>query len=122
VFSESSISLEGSIETAMMLSLSGVSSVIVNQYSSTLNDNSQFLCNWLRGMLVDGKTVAQALHAWRQADSPQPTATEEAKPESSAAQTVEALPSPETGKLDINSKSYNAVLYGLPHIVFKQNS
>lgn len=49
VFSQSSMSLEGSVETALLLSISGVGSIVLNQYSSTLKANSQLLCDWLRG-------------------------------------------------------------------------
>lgn len=79
----------------------------------------------LTGMLAEGKTVGQALQAWRQPSSPEELPPpnlheEEAKPESETA--VEKSSTHQTDQPDINSRAYNAVLYGLPHIVFKTNS
>ncbi|NXX92726.1 CFA46 protein, partial [Centropus bengalensis] len=57
------IALEGPTETAMLLSLTGVRSVIANQWFTTLQGNAERLEILFENLLSTGRTTGQTVHA-----------------------------------------------------------
>ncbi|NWI71238.1 CFA46 protein, partial [Todus mexicanus] len=55
------IAIENPTETAMLLSLAGVRSVIANQWYTTLQDNAERLDILSENMLSNGKTTGQTV-------------------------------------------------------------
>ncbi|NWX33718.1 CFA46 protein, partial [Notiomystis cincta] len=56
------IALESPTETAMLLSLTGVGSVIATQWYTTLQENAEKLETLLENLLSFGKTTGQTVH------------------------------------------------------------
>ncbi|KFV62886.1 Tetratricopeptide repeat protein 40, partial [Dryobates pubescens] len=55
------VAVEGPTETAMLLSLTGVGSIIANQWFTTLQENAQRLGTLLESLLSMGRTTGQAV-------------------------------------------------------------
>lgn len=76
-------------------------------------------------MATEGKTVGEALNSWREPNSldqthPSETATEEEANPEGTTQLKKSFS--QNNQQNINSKTYNIVLYGLPQVVFKPSS
>ncbi|NWS70831.1 CFA46 protein, partial [Crotophaga sulcirostris] len=56
------IALEGPTETAMLLSLTGVRSIVANQWYTTLQENAERLEILCKNLLSNGKTTGQTVH------------------------------------------------------------
>ncbi|XP_043912815.1 cilia- and flagella-associated protein 46 [Protopterus annectens] len=112
------LSLERPIETAVLLSLAGVRSVILNQWPSTLQQNAvklEFLCE---NLLQIGKTTGQTIcalcrnkpHDFRQSDREDPGNCSPRNREDPKGNEKSFQPK-------ICPSLFNCVMYGLPNLV-----
>ncbi|XP_078499587.1 cilia- and flagella-associated protein 46 [Lissotriton helveticus] len=112
------LSLEKPIETAVLLSLTGVRSIMVNLWHTTLEENTKRLISLTENMLGIGKTTGQAMQNLRKFADPQPL--EKMNEESSIP--VEEPREPVLGSEQSNSgplqpASFSYILFGLPNLV-----
>ncbi|XP_069467509.1 cilia- and flagella-associated protein 46 isoform X2 [Ambystoma mexicanum] len=109
------ISLEKPVETAVLLSLAGVRSIMANLWHTTLEQNAKRLLSLTDNLLGIGKTTGQTVHDLRKIGMPQLLVkmNEEFHQESR-----DALLSPDP--LDAPAPQPDAfgyILYGLPNVV-----
>ncbi|XP_029465840.1 cilia- and flagella-associated protein 46 isoform X2 [Rhinatrema bivittatum] len=109
------LALETPVETAILLSLTGVRSIMANQWHTTLEKNAKrfdFLCE---SLLAAGKTTGQTIRDLQKCESPPLPAVEEDLICFDDAK-IEALKYP--SMLSKNQPlSFNFVLYGLPNLI-----
>ena len=107
------IKLERSRESAAMMSMCGVNSVVVNNWANSLHANRRLYLK-LMPELKGGKGISDALHEVLRSYNEKPRKPRDAKLiqkyEEELANYKPAL------KLRVR---YNAVVYGLPHLTFK---
>ncbi|KAM4702837.1 cilia- and flagella-associated protein 46 [Rhinophrynus dorsalis] len=110
--SETNLVLERPVETALLLSVAGVRSVMLNQWHTTLEQNAKRLDCLSESLLALGKTTGQTIHNQRKAggDVIAMKGEEEHEVEVHGSSCVATLPA-----LDPSFFSY--VLYGLPNLV-----
>uniref|UniRef100_A0ABM5G1E7 Cilia- and flagella-associated protein 46 isoform X2 n=1 Tax=Pogona vitticeps TaxID=103695 RepID=A0ABM5G1E7_9SAUR len=115
------LSLELPIETVILLSLTGVHSIIANQWHTTLEENAPKLESLCESLLKVGKTTGQAVRILQRSKTAMDPASK-----------VEPyhMDSPEDNKEDqrespsgrshpeMQPSAINAVLYGLPNLMF----
>ncbi|XP_069720254.1 cilia- and flagella-associated protein 46 [Phaenicophaeus curvirostris] len=113
------IALEEPTETAMLLSLAGVRSIIANQWYTTLQGNAERLDILSENLLSTGRTTGQTVHilqkrnTHRERDSITTEADSHSPPGDKAEQTIHtASDLPAT-----HPSFYNCVLYGLPNVI-----
>nr|XP_016847701.1 PREDICTED: cilia- and flagella-associated protein 46 [Anolis carolinensis] len=110
-------SLELPTETAIILSLAGVHAVIGNQWHTTLEENATNLSSLCENLIKVGKTTGQAVHILQKnkttldkaesyhVDSPEGTKDQRESPD-------------KLSQSAIHPSALNAVLYGLPNMLF----
>ena len=107
------IQLERSRETAAIMSMCGVNTVVINSWANSLHGNRRLYLN-LMPELKQGKGISNALHDVLRGFSEKPKKPRDAKLiqkyEEDLANYQPALKS---------RVRYNAVVYGLPHLNFK---
>ncbi|XP_075613670.1 cilia- and flagella-associated protein 46 isoform X5 [Balearica regulorum gibbericeps] len=114
------IAIERPTETAMLLSLSGVRSVIANQWYTTLQENAERLEILSENLLTVGRTTGQTVHILQKSkihgekNSNKMEADSHSSPRDKAEEqtihTSSNLPA-------IHPSFFNCVLYGLPNII-----
>ncbi|XP_060072788.1 cilia- and flagella-associated protein 46-like [Ylistrum balloti] len=128
--SASILALEKPVETAMLVSLTGIKCLMANQWHCALAENANRLKTNMKDMLEGGKTTGEALRLlftpYRRRKPEEDKPTEEAEEKESHREderdfsdrdfgAKEELPEPEMSW-------YNTVCYGLPNIVVTQLS
>ncbi|XP_044276023.1 cilia- and flagella-associated protein 46 [Varanus komodoensis] len=112
------LSLEMPTETAIILSLIGVHSIIVNQWYTTLEDNTRNLESLCENLLKVGKTTGQAVRILQKSKS---VIDESLKSHMDSAEDLkkEQKESPRSfSRPSVQPSALNAVLYGLPNMMF----
>ncbi|KAM6306111.1 cilia- and flagella-associated protein 46 [Aegotheles albertisi] len=114
------IAIERPTETAMLLSLTGVRSVIANQWYTTLQQNAEMLEILSENLLSIGRTTGQTVHILRKSrihrgrDSIKMEADSHTSPtdktEEQSIHTSSNLPA-------THPSFFNYVLYGLPNVI-----
>ncbi|XP_057703978.1 cilia- and flagella-associated protein 46 isoform X1 [Corythoichthys intestinalis] len=95
--------LEKTSEVALLLSLNGVTCIVLNQWHSSLEQNSEYMTNFLDNFLSGRQTSGQIVHSLRQDDDTS---------DSNDSDTV--LEESFQHKTDLTPSAFNCVLYGLP--------
>ncbi|KAM6203864.1 cilia- and flagella-associated protein 46 [Sarcoramphus papa] len=114
------IAIERPTETAMLLSLTGVRSIIANQWYTTLQENAERLEILSKNLLSIGRTTGQTVHILqkskihRKRDSIKMEADSHSSPRDKAEEQTIHISSnlPAT-----HPSFFNCVLYGLPNII-----
>ncbi|XP_061546899.1 cilia- and flagella-associated protein 46 isoform X4 [Phycodurus eques] len=97
--------LEKPSEVALLLSMNGVNCIVLNQWHSSLQQNSEYMTNFLDNFLSGRQTSGQIVHFLRQDD--EATGSND---HSSISDSEEEL----QHKPDLTPSAFNCVLYGLP--------
>ncbi|XP_049456510.1 cilia- and flagella-associated protein 46 isoform X3 [Epinephelus fuscoguttatus] len=109
------LALEKPLETALLLSLAGVSCIVLNQWHSSLQQNTHNMVNVLDNLLRVRQTSGHAIHALRRGESPE-------TPHHKATGSDQVL-STDSEDGDVHHKTlltpsaFNCILYGLPNII-----
>ncbi|KAM4033890.1 cilia- and flagella-associated protein 46 isoform 2-T2 [Anomaloglossus baeobatrachus] len=112
--SESRLWLERPVETAMMLSVAGVRSMMLNQWHTSVEQNAKRLAFLSEYLLALGKATGSTVHNQRKLGSN----TDVKVRDSSMDTPEEAGHSPRDARLLFEDpSSYSYVLYGLPNVV-----
>nr|XP_022339451.1 cilia- and flagella-associated protein 46-like isoform X3 [Crassostrea virginica] len=127
--SENILSLEKPVETAMLVSVTGVKCLMANQWHCTLAENANRLKVSMKDLLEGGKTTGETVRLlFAPHQRPQPkseTETEKAPTpdkEGEGKEGEETLDSkgPEEKELQLDRSWYNMVCYGLPNLMVAQ--
>ncbi|XP_071987329.1 cilia- and flagella-associated protein 46 isoform X2 [Engystomops pustulosus] len=114
--SESRLSLERPVETALLLSMAGVRSMMLNQWHAPPERNAKRLDLLAEYLLTLGKTTGQMVQSQRKLESDSDTKIREDERAIDAPD--EMKQSPRDPRLPFGDPSpYNYVLYGLPNMV-----
>ncbi|XP_077311369.1 cilia- and flagella-associated protein 46 isoform X2 [Lithobates pipiens] len=113
--SKSQLMLERPVETALLLSVAGVRSIMLNQWNTSVEQNAKRLDFLSEYLLALGKTSGQTVHGQRKLKScSEVTVTEGEVSKEERSQ----LTSPSNPSLpDADSSFFNYTLYGLPNMV-----
>ncbi|XP_035186668.1 cilia- and flagella-associated protein 46 isoform X3 [Oxyura jamaicensis] len=108
--------IERPTETVMLLSLTGVRSIIANQWYTTLQENAERLEFLFENLLHIGRTTGQAVHTLRKREihGEKDSAQMDEDSHSSRDKTEQNL---HTSSTAIHPSFFNCVLYGLPNII-----
>ncbi|XP_074731741.1 cilia- and flagella-associated protein 46 [Strix uralensis] len=112
--------MERPTETALLLSLAGVRSVIANQWYTTLRENADRLDVLSQNLLSIGRTTGQTVHILqkRKSHRERDSIKMEADSHSSARDKAEEQTIPTSSNLPATHPSFfNCVLYGLPNVI-----
>ncbi|XP_067242183.1 cilia- and flagella-associated protein 46 [Chanodichthys erythropterus] len=114
--------LDGPVGSAYLLTLSGVHSILLNQWHSSAAANAQIMRSLMDNLLKTGLTSGRAAHVLRthksesaevSGKSPSPTGVDE-----SSTVNVDAVSSEDAPrKTPPSSSAFNFVIYGLPNLV-----
>ncbi|XP_030603277.1 cilia- and flagella-associated protein 46 isoform X2 [Archocentrus centrarchus] len=106
--------LENPYETALLLSLSGVGCIVLNQWHSSFHQNTRNVAAVLDNMLRIRQTSGQAVHALRKGDN-----TEMPHHRVKGSYDQELLSDSNEGKEDddLTPSAFNCILYGLPNLI-----
>ncbi|XP_053927744.1 cilia- and flagella-associated protein 46 [Cuculus canorus] len=113
------IALEEPTETAVLLSLAGVRSIIANQWYTTLQGNAERLDILSENLLSAGRTAGQTVHilrkrnTHRERDSIKMEADSHSSPGEKSEETIPAASDLPT----THPSFFNCVLYGLPNVI-----
>ncbi|XP_077350768.1 cilia- and flagella-associated protein 46 isoform X2 [Festucalex cinctus] len=94
--------LEKPSEVALLLSLNGVNCIVLNQWHSSLQQNSEYMTNFLDSFLSGRQTSGQIVHFLRRDDD-----TTDQSSVSDSEEDIQQKP-------DLTPSAFNCVLYGLP--------
>ncbi|XP_039478106.1 cilia- and flagella-associated protein 46 isoform X2 [Oreochromis aureus] len=119
--SAGTLALQNPLETALLLSLSGVGCIVLNQWHSSFQQNTHNVTAILDNILRIQQTSGQALHALRKRDSSEiPQGIHKVK----GSNDQELLTFSEDRKEDDDQRemalppsAFNCVLYGLPNLI-----
>ncbi|XP_032047141.1 cilia- and flagella-associated protein 46 [Aythya fuligula] len=109
--------IERPTETVMLLSLTGVRSIIANQWYTTLQENAERLEILFENLLHIGRTTGQTIHTLQkrkihgEKDSAQMDEDSHSSPRDKTEQNFH------TSSTAIHPSFFNCVLYGLPNII-----
>ncbi|XP_048363031.1 LOW QUALITY PROTEIN: cilia- and flagella-associated protein 46 [Sphaerodactylus townsendi] len=115
--SSSRLSLEMPTETAIILSLIGVHSIIANQWATTMGENAARLESLSENLLKEGKTTGQTVHILQRSRSALEELLKVESPEDKKGH-LEAKSSDRLHYLVMQPTKFNTVLYGLPNMMF----
>ncbi|KAG7512173.1 cilia-and flagella-associated 46 isoform X1 [Solea senegalensis] len=111
-------SLGKSQETALLLSVAGVSCVVLNQWHSSLQRNTHNLGTALDNLLRDRQTSGQIIHALRKRSSPKTLHHKVTATAQDPAQLTDAKENDVPRKVTVTPSAFNCVIYGLPNLIF----
>ncbi|XP_075360371.1 cilia- and flagella-associated protein 46 isoform X8 [Mycteria americana] len=112
------IAIERPTETAMLLSLTGVRSIIANQWYTTLQENAERLEILSENLLSTGRTTGQTVHILQKSKIHRDSIKMEADSHSSPRDKAEEQTVHTSSNLPATHPSFfNCVLYGLPNII-----
>ncbi|XP_061693623.1 cilia- and flagella-associated protein 46 isoform X2 [Syngnathoides biaculeatus] len=100
--------LEKPSEVALLLSLNGVNCIVLNQWHSSLQQNSEYMTNFLDNFLSSRQTSGQIVHFLRQ---------DEEAMGSNDDSSISDLEEDIQHKPDLTPSAFNCVLYGLPIMI-----
>ncbi|GAA6225204.1 cilia- and flagella-associated protein 46 [Lates japonicus] len=106
------LSLEKPLETALLLSLGGVSCVVLNQWHSSLQQNTHNMATVLDNLLRLRQTSGQTIHALRKgssSDIPHHKVTDLVLTDSEEDDVHH--------KMTLTPSAFNCILYGLPNLI-----
>ncbi|XP_067156500.1 cilia- and flagella-associated protein 46 [Apteryx mantelli] len=114
------IALERPTDTAMLLSLTGVHSVIANQWYTTLQENAERLEILSENLLRIGKTTGQTVRILQKSKIHRKSDSVKMEEDSYSSPTEKAeeqtIPTP-SDLSEIHPSVFNCVLYGLPNVI-----
>ncbi|XP_031761821.1 cilia- and flagella-associated protein 46 isoform X2 [Xenopus tropicalis] len=113
-----SLTLERPVETALLLSATGIRSVMLNQWHTTLEKNAKRLDCLAENLLATGKTTGQSVHSLRRLQWNSNLLNDEGdniKPDDGEEEILMREPVSKPPAWDPSVFSY--VLYGLPNMV-----
>uniref|UniRef100_A0A3P8UIM2 Uncharacterized protein n=1 Tax=Cynoglossus semilaevis TaxID=244447 RepID=A0A3P8UIM2_CYNSE len=102
------------VETALLLSLSGVGCVILNQWQSSLQDNTDNMTTVVQNLLKGDRTSGQIIHELRKRNTlviPKTKDTESNKSECLSKEEDEHI------KIAFSLSDINCIVYGLPNLI-----
>ncbi|XP_063162642.1 cilia- and flagella-associated protein 46 [Candoia aspera] len=113
------LSLEMTTETAIILSLIGVRSIIINQWFTTLEENSIRLDSFCESFLKVGRTTGQAVRIIQRKKMlrDESLKTSPGSPGDEKGHSLEKSPS-QPNQTPVHPSVIDAVLYGLPNTMF----
>nr|XP_042712700.1 cilia- and flagella-associated protein 46 isoform X3 [Chrysemys picta bellii] len=114
------MSIERPTETAILLSLTGVRSIMANQWYTTLQENAKRLEILSENLLQTGKTTGQTirvLQKYKIGVETSPTREEENSKNSSSDEIENQIILSQSNLPAIQPSSFNCILYGLPNII-----
>ncbi|MFT7806045.1 cilia- and flagella-associated protein 46 [Arapaima gigas] len=119
------LSLERPVETALLLSLSGVRAIMLNQWHTTLRSNARHLEMVMENLLKAGMTSGQTVHALRRGGAQNCLPGGAVKSASLRADELHSLPETQTEGSSHGEQqwvapspsAFNYVIYGLPNLV-----
>nr|XP_048713954.1 cilia- and flagella-associated protein 46 isoform X3 [Caretta caretta] len=114
------ISVERPTETAILLSLTGVRSIMANQWYTPLQENAKRLEILSENLLQTGKTTGQTIRVLQKYTigvEKSPTGVEENSKNSSSDEIENQIIPNQSNLPAIQPSSFNCVLYGLPNII-----
>ncbi|XP_075468672.1 cilia- and flagella-associated protein 46 isoform X5 [Ascaphus truei] len=115
--SEACLALERPVETALLLSVTGVRSIMLNQWHTTLEQNAKRLNFLAENLLELGKTTGQTIHIQRKIEA-EHMSSKVGDPNHSEDAHEEVFVSPCHSKVSAcNPSFFNYVLYGLPNMI-----
>ncbi|XP_035461481.2 cilia- and flagella-associated protein 46 isoform X4 [Scophthalmus maximus] len=107
--------LQKPLETALLLSLGGVGCVVLNQWHSSLQQNTHNMATVLDNLVKGRQTSGQTVHASRKASSSETTHHMVTRP-------YDLLTDSEEDdvhhKVTLAPSAFNSILYGIPNFVF----
>ncbi|XP_074855679.1 cilia- and flagella-associated protein 46 [Carettochelys insculpta] len=116
------MSIEKPTETAILLSLTGVRSIMANQWHTTLKENAKRLEILSENLLQGGKTTGQTIRILQKYNfgggEESPSRVEENSRNSSTDEVENQIIPHHSNIPAIQSSSFNCILYGLPNIIF----
>ncbi|XP_051232115.1 cilia- and flagella-associated protein 46 [Dicentrarchus labrax] len=108
--------LEKPLETALLLSLCGVSCIVLNQWHNSLQQNTHNMARVLDDLLRVRQTSGQTIHALRRGDSSE-------IPHHKDTESYDQVLLTDSKEHDVHHKTtptpsaFNCVLYGLPNLI-----
>ncbi|XP_044070722.1 cilia- and flagella-associated protein 46 isoform X2 [Siniperca chuatsi] len=108
--------LEKPLETALLLSLGGVGCIVLNQWHSSLQQNTHNMVNVLDYLLRVRQTSGQTIHALRKGERSE-------IPHHKVTESYDQVLLTDTKKDDVHHKTtltpsaFNCILYGLPNLI-----
>ncbi|XP_073337460.1 cilia- and flagella-associated protein 46 isoform X1 [Pagrus major] len=108
--------LEKPLETALLMSLGGVGCIVLNQWQTSLQQNTQNMAKVLDNLLKDRQTSGQSIHALRRGDSsemPHHKVTESYDQEL----LTDSKEDDVHHKTTLTPSAFNCILYGLPNLI-----
>ncbi|KAI2658158.1 Cilia- and flagella-associated protein 46 [Labeo rohita] len=110
--------LEGPVGSAYLFSVSGVHSVLLNQWHSSAAANAQNMRSLMDNLLKAGLTSGRAAHVLRTHKSENTAVSENSSTDESSAANEEDVSSEDTQrKTPLSPSAFNFVIYGLPNLV-----
>ncbi|KAI3362965.1 hypothetical protein L3Q82_011639 [Scortum barcoo] len=107
--------LEKPLETALLLSLGGVSCVVLNQWHSSFQQNTRNMFNVIDNLLRVRQTSGQTIHSLRKGDS---SGNPHHKGTGSYDQVLLADSKKDVyHKTTLTPSAFNCILYGLPNLI-----
>ncbi|XP_041803927.1 cilia- and flagella-associated protein 46 [Chelmon rostratus] len=107
--------LEKPLETALLLSLGGVGCIVLNQWHSSLRQNTHNMANVLDNLLRVRQTCGQTIHGLRRGDSSE---IPHHKLTGSYDQVLSVSKEDDVhGKTTLTPSAFNCILYGLPNLI-----
>ncbi|XP_069095869.1 cilia- and flagella-associated protein 46 isoform X1 [Pleurodeles waltl] len=112
------LSLEKPVESAVLISLTGVRSIMVNLWHTTLEQNTKRLLSLTENLLGIGKTTGQAIQDLRRLGGPHLLEKMNEEPSLPVEEPREALLGSEPSEsCTLQPASFSYILYGLPNLV-----
>ncbi|XP_054839221.1 cilia- and flagella-associated protein 46 [Eublepharis macularius] len=112
------LSLGMPADTAIILSLTGVHSIITNQWCTTMGKNAERLENLCENLLKIGKTTGQTMRVLQRNKTAIEESLKVVSPEDKKEEQIEMKSSDELSCPVMQPSDFNTVLYGLPNMVF----
>ncbi|XP_060943811.1 cilia- and flagella-associated protein 46 [Limanda limanda] len=109
---------EKPLETALLLSLCGVGCVVLNQWRSSLQQNTHNMATVLDNLLGVRQTSGQTIHTLRRRNSSEIPHCKD-KGSHDTVLLTDSKKEDVHHKMALKSSAFNCVLYGLPHLIFK---
>ncbi|XP_061914763.1 cilia- and flagella-associated protein 46 isoform X8 [Entelurus aequoreus] len=106
--------LEKPLEVAMLMSLNGVSCIVLNQWHSSLQQNSQYMTNFLDNFLSLKQTSGQIVHSLRRDTHSGEISCDQKAIGLNDHSDVGDLKEEFQHKPNLTPSAFNCVLYGLP--------
>ncbi|XP_030012468.1 LOW QUALITY PROTEIN: cilia- and flagella-associated protein 46 [Sphaeramia orbicularis] len=104
---------ENPLETSLLLSLGGVGCVVVNQWHSSLQQNTHNVASILDNLLKLKQTSGQTIHSLRKVHTHRSPI-----PNQKLVGSLDHVPHTDSDRDNLTPSAFNCVLYGLPNLIF----